>query len=475
MEEIEEKWQHLRLLEDEEQAITFDEDVGEELKHKRECSLVGKFCMDRNVSKEVLENTMKKVWRISRPAKFQEVGTNVFTISFANIADKQRVWSGRPWLFDYHLFVLKPLDENIPPQKMKFLQERFWVQLHDMPLSCMNENRGKQIGNTIGVVEEVDVKEDGSGWGRFLRVLIDVDLYKPLARCRTINVGGDKIWIPIRYEKLPIFCFSCGCIVHDKGGCANKGGGADQYGTWLRAVVRKEVNIKREGGTNNRKMYADSGKSWYLEGEESVSEKIEKPEKGINEKTVEPGKEMSVTVSAGTEIKSKDGREGLIEEEMNKVIEEEVMGGLIEKEVRKEGEGCGEACNVLEREQREDLNETLQNLINKKTPRKGEWKRRESVGRKKEVCNGEGVNKKRRNESVEGREVKRKKEKKENQVGVELLNNMVEAVQQPTKPNENPKLELPRAWEPSDSSGPLLYGKGKGPRGFVSDGNQTKE
>lgn len=70
MEELKERWQHLHLMEEEEDAINFDEDIGEELLYKRECSLVGKVCMDRSVSKEVMENTMKKIWRISRLAKF---------------------------------------------------------------------------------------------------------------------------------------------------------------------------------------------------------------------------------------------------------------------------------------------------------------------------------------------------------------------------------------------------------------------
>lgn len=69
------------------------------------------------------------------------------------------------------------------------------------------------------------MRDDGSRWGGYLRVLIDVDLYKPLARGRTINVGGDKLWIPIRYKKLPRFYFSCGCIAHGKGGRVKKGGG----------------------------------------------------------------------------------------------------------------------------------------------------------------------------------------------------------------------------------------------------------
>lgn len=57
---------------------------------------------------------------------------------------------------------------------------------------------------------------------------------------------------------------------------------------------------------------------------------------------------------------------------MNKVLEEEERGVIVEGEVENEGEGLGEACTVLEGEQRENLNETIQSLIIKKALRKGE-------------------------------------------------------------------------------------------------------
>lgn len=41
------------------------------------------------------------------------------------------------------------------------------------------------------------------GWGKLFRVKLEIDLKKSLARSRTIFVNGSRLWIPIRYEKLP--------------------------------------------------------------------------------------------------------------------------------------------------------------------------------------------------------------------------------------------------------------------------------
>ncbi|XP_035551145.1 uncharacterized protein LOC118349709 [Juglans regia] len=430
MEDLEEQWNKLNLLEEEEAAIVFDEEVGEEISYRGECSLVGKVCMDRTISKEVVENTMKRVWKISKPAKFLEVDTNVFTITFANPADKYRVWSGRPWSFDYHLFALKLFEEDTPPQKLRFMQERFWIQFHNLPLSCMNEDRGRQLGNTIGVVEKVDVKEDGSGWGRYLRVLIVIDLQKPLARGRTINVKGEKLWIPIRYEKLPRFCFSCGCLIHEKGGCENKNVGTEQYGVWLRADMKRGEKIKREGESVNL-MKNNVGKGGHIQVEGDDVANIEKGKKGLNGGKTN-GMEEGLSEVESEEISAKENeKEGKLNGEVisNKQVEavkkrtngEEVMKGV----------GYEKELILVDEEQKGDLNETIQHLIIKK----GEWKRRAREKGKNVINRGEQLVKKRRYEGEEGGAIKRLKEQKDSESGEgEEYNSsisMVVAVQQP--------------------------------------------
>ncbi|XP_042952130.1 uncharacterized protein At4g02000-like [Carya illinoinensis] len=239
MEDLAEKWKEMRLLDEEKAAIEIDDELPRELLLKEQRTLLGKFCSPRLISKEVLETTLAKVWRISRRAQFTEVSLNIFTLVFDNVDDKMRVWAGRPWLFDNQLLVLKEYVGDTPLKQVDFNSESFWVRFHNMPLSCMTEKRGEQIGSSVGKVEKVDVQEDGSGWGCYLRVQIHMDITQPMARGRTLIVKGQKIWIPFSYEKMPRICFTCGCIEHGKEGCkvgGEAGGQENQYGQWLRAV-----------------------------------------------------------------------------------------------------------------------------------------------------------------------------------------------------------------------------------------------
>ncbi|KAF5459673.1 hypothetical protein F2P56_019600 [Juglans regia] len=107
-------------------------------------------------------------------------------------------------------------DGETQPHLMNFDQECFWIQMLNLPLSCMMLGMGEQIGDSVGTVKGVDVHEHELAWGRVLRVQISCDLKKPLARGRTIEEG-------------------CGDGKMSKQGMK---GGELQYGTWLRAPSR---------------------------------------------------------------------------------------------------------------------------------------------------------------------------------------------------------------------------------------------
>lgn len=124
---------------------------------------------------------MENIWRVGKPLEFQQFKPKNFIITFANPGDKYRLMGGRPWLFKNYLFLLKMFDEITQPHKMQFEQEEFWVQMHNLPLACMNKSIREQIGNTIGNVVEMDVNEDGLGWGSCLTERIECDLRKVVA------------------------------------------------------------------------------------------------------------------------------------------------------------------------------------------------------------------------------------------------------------------------------------------------------
>lgn len=84
--------------------------------------------------------------------------------------------------------------------------------------------------------------DDEVGWGRYMRIRVAINLYQPLDKGHALLLTGKSCWVSFRYEKLPVFCFKCGRILHEPTGCTVKESknqshnkGFPEWGSWLRA------------------------------------------------------------------------------------------------------------------------------------------------------------------------------------------------------------------------------------------------
>lgn len=68
---------------------------------------------------------MIKLWKVDSNFKVIEIRHNTFIVSFKSQTDKERVFSGRPGLFDNHLLVLKFFDGTCQPNNIRFASEEF--------------------------------------------------------------------------------------------------------------------------------------------------------------------------------------------------------------------------------------------------------------------------------------------------------------------------------------------------------------
>ncbi|XP_040995985.1 uncharacterized protein LOC121242150 [Juglans microcarpa x Juglans regia] len=223
--------------------------------------------MDKNLNKEAFKRSVTKVWNPEGSVWFTEVGHHLFLVEFQKDVDIVRVLNGRPWTFDKHLIFIQLFDKSTP-NEMIFNQEPLWIQLHDLPLAAMIVDGGEKIGSTIGDVLYVDVNGDGVGWGKFLRIRVNMDITKPIPCGKLIRVEGKQRWVEFQYERLPLFCFQCGVIKHAGRACAMDRSTLNstdtshiQYGKWLRAT---DFNLlgsgeKRSEGRGFRSQYNVSG------------------------------------------------------------------------------------------------------------------------------------------------------------------------------------------------------------------------
>jgi hypothetical protein len=218
-EQLEELCGNISLSEGERTGITITEGEIQEARVQGGRCLVGRLWMSRRVNKEAFKEVLTRAWRITRGVIFKELNDNIWLFEFEEVDDLRRVLEGRPWSFDRQMLVINEFDGKTPPAQMAFKHSLFWVQVHDMPLLCMTKGIAVKIGESLGRLEDVDFAGDGPGWGRCVRIRVELELAKPLERGRALRLDGKSYWVSFKYEKLPMFCFECGRIVHGEKGC----------------------------------------------------------------------------------------------------------------------------------------------------------------------------------------------------------------------------------------------------------------
>ncbi|XP_059450879.1 uncharacterized protein LOC132181651 [Corylus avellana] len=240
-EDLTSMWGNFTLTEEEE---AFDEVPEEELidiGNKGRACLVGRIMSERNIGKKTLKAKMIRSWMPTGSMVFNALGNNIFLIEFENAWDKSRVLEGRPWTFDGSLFSVLEFNGTSPPAELPFNIAYFWVRIFNLPLACMGRATGERLGSHLGEVEEVDTNEEGVGWGKYHRVRVKLNVYKPLLHGRMLKVKDKTHWVAFQYEKIPWFCFSYGVICNAVSGCSKRNHSKvagekskKEYGPWLR-------------------------------------------------------------------------------------------------------------------------------------------------------------------------------------------------------------------------------------------------
>ena len=84
----------------------------------------------------------------------KDIPSNIYLFKFFHSVDMRCVLDGGPWTFDnFHLVLHHYKPGDIPgdiPATIPLNHFAIWVQVHELPVGCMSEKVGIQLGNAIG-------------------------------------------------------------------------------------------------------------------------------------------------------------------------------------------------------------------------------------------------------------------------------------------------------------------------------------
>ncbi|KAL5763354.1 hypothetical protein ACOSP7_019618 [Xanthoceras sorbifolium] len=161
--------------------------------------LVGKVITNKQVNREAFQGIILKIWRTTQDFDIEVLKENTFIFHFRNQLDHKRVLAGGPWSFDRWLFVLEEPSGAGHLTGMKFNEVEFWIQVHNIPIVCMNREIGSFIGKQIRVLREIDLGATGDCLGKYLRVRVRINIMKLLRRGLRLDLGeGEAYFMLLR-------------------------------------------------------------------------------------------------------------------------------------------------------------------------------------------------------------------------------------------------------------------------------------
>lgn len=121
-----------------------------------------------------------------------EVGANLFQFKFQSKFDMNRVLMRGPWTFDNQLLMLQRWRKGMNMGNIKWTHASLWVQIWGAPFNIASPQVAREVGNKLGVVEDVERRLKQDDQNLFMQVKVALPLKKPLQRGGFI-AGSDGV------------------------------------------------------------------------------------------------------------------------------------------------------------------------------------------------------------------------------------------------------------------------------------------
>ena len=259
-----------------------------------EHSLIGKILALRSFNSMLIQEMVSKAWNLKGSIKTNIVGKNLFTFSFENTEDLHYAYSRHPWTIKGAHLILREWKPHLSWDEYDFTTSALWTQVHGLPAAWLSEESLKRIGKKVGKVIESEFKEGGLiQHQRFTRLRVEVDITRPLMPGFFLpRPGLNDLWISMKYEKLPEFCFRCGVIGHDYRFCGSTqtkltnqfGMKFNAFGRWLRSESNLTPTGVYEKPPNPEESYLDED-STESQLDPEMADKTNLSQKGKDNKT----------------------------------------------------------------------------------------------------------------------------------------------------------------------------------------------
>ncbi|CAN0858030.1 hypothetical protein LINGRAHAP2_LOCUS7049 [Linum grandiflorum] len=149
-----------------------------------------------------------------------EFGLCQFIFSSEN--DKLKVLKKSPSSTNKYFICLSDWEPPTPQAVALLVHAPFWIHLCDLPRKYCTVKIGEKLGSLIGQVVLSTICEDIASHRLFLRIRVILNAARPLISEVGAVHNSFHIQTTVRYENIPLLCFTCGLLGHDKKHCPRR-------------------------------------------------------------------------------------------------------------------------------------------------------------------------------------------------------------------------------------------------------------
>ena len=102
-----------------------------------------------------------------------------------------------------------------------------WVKALGALIPLLNDRNARSIAQRVGkVLDMTPTHKNGVLTNYFMRFKMETSLNKPhLEGFFLKSEWWNLIWVQMKYERLPVFCYKCGMVGHKEQYCVSPGVG----------------------------------------------------------------------------------------------------------------------------------------------------------------------------------------------------------------------------------------------------------
>ncbi|KAK5837166.1 hypothetical protein PVK06_012976 [Gossypium arboreum] len=195
-------------------AIDFSERIQKILFKEMEVTVVIKL-LGRNIGYGVLNNRINSLWNPIKPFHLIDIENRYYLVKLQSIDDYTKVLSQGPWMIYGQYLTVQPWTKDFNSSQPYPSIVLAWILLLGLFGFLYKRKIIEEIGSTIGKVVRLDFNTDNRTRGRFARMVVYINLNKPLIAQLFVNGRIQRV----EYEALPTIYFTCGKYGHTKEIC----------------------------------------------------------------------------------------------------------------------------------------------------------------------------------------------------------------------------------------------------------------